>query len=119
MRESSKLVNNFTWKNVSNSRQNNEFKGQRLNQHDRNSSDQYYYFQLLANGDILETFQSNIKLEPVMNFRFHGNRSTFLSQHLALLYIDRHNLVNCLINHKLYEENMTEKPVSIYNYHFQ
>lgn len=124
MKESSKLVYNLTCEKSCQLMNDSslyssgsigssiEFKGQRIFQHDTNSSENYYYFQLLANVDTLNLFQCNIKKDP-MNIRFHENRSTFLSQHLALAYIKKHNLVNCLINHAFYEQNVVENPVDV------
>lgn len=131
MEESSNLVYNLTLektgeqscelKNHSsqNSNENIEFKGIYLPD---TRSLNYYKFRLLANAradvDILNVFLKNIKEDPVMNVRFHNNRSTFLAQHLALEYIKKHNLVNCLINHEFYNQNIAEKPVDINNHIF-
>lgn len=119
MKETSGLVNNFTLEScklANHSEESEIFMGQRIN---KQCGDQYFYFRLLANSDKFETFQNNIKTKPAMNVRFHENRTTFLCQHLALSYIHKHNLVDCLINHDFYGRNMPENPVNIDNYFFQ
>lgn len=119
MTECSTSVNNFTLEPSLKSNCTEEIsdvKGQRLNQRDSSSlgssSDKYFYFQLLVNKDTLAVFVKKIKQKCAMNIRFHDNRSTFLSQHLALHYIKKHNLVNCFINHEYYGRKMPEKPVN-------
>lgn len=91
-------------------------KGQRVREYD----DTHFYFELLANEHTYKTFLKDVEQQRAMyKIRFHDTRTTFLSQHLALEYIKKHNLVGCLINHEFYEKNMPEKPVDIQNYPFR
>lgn len=123
MTNGSTLIDNFTLEPSLKSKCTEEYSdinGRRLNQprnqRDSTSSDKYFYFQLLVKKDTLKVFVNNLKQTSSMNIRFHGNRSTFLCQHLALYYVKEHNLVNCLINHEFYGRKMPEKPVNIHNY---
>lgn len=129
MAEGSKLINIFTLEPSLKSKcteENCDIKRQRLNyrlnQHDSTlnstSGDKYFYFRLFVNKNTLKVFVNTIKQKCGMNIRFHDNRSTFLSQHLALYYIKEHQLVNCLINHEFYGQKMLEKPVNFHNYPF-
>lgn len=121
MQMASNLINTFTLNNCkkkNQSKENVECRAQKINQHGSDNGDQYFYFRLLENNDTLETFLNDIKQDPLMKIRFHENRTTFLSQHLALSYIKQHNLVKCFINHKFYEGNIPEIPMDINNHLF-
>lgn len=77
----------------------------------KEANDDYFHFQILENKEVLEKFLRDLK-KPY-HVRFHPNRSTFLAQHLALEYMKEHNLVECLINHEMYNKNMPENSVNV------
>lgn len=86
--------------------------GQRVAHRD----DTHYYFQLFAEQETLIGIKQSTSSYKII---FHENRSTFQSQHLALDYMLEHNLIDCLVNNDLYEENIAEKPFDLESYCFR
>lgn len=134
MENDSNVINNFTIE-LSNTKKRgsskgfdgvlDEIKGQRLvgklDHFDRHYDNTYFCFRLLTNQETLKIFLENLEKDTATkyNIRFHDNRTTFLSQHLALHYMLRHNLVNCLINNELYDKDVPEKLLNIELHTFQ
>lgn len=79
--------------------------GQRVRQRDET----HFYFEILTNKENLIDIQQST---TTYNIQFHENRTTFLAQHLALDYMEKHGLVDCLINNPLYGRDIKENPVN-------
>lgn len=128
MEENSNVIYNFTLKlsntEKSSSRCNDvseEIRGQKISHFDRDYDNTYFYFQLLTNKEKLGIFLENVKRTNASKYdiRFQDNRTTFLSQHLALQYMLEHNLVNCLVNNDMYDKEMLEEVVNVEHHVFR
>lgn len=129
MADNSKVIDSFTLmpslefsrfnvKNAAQPVENYAVQGQRINKYAGQYHKNYFYFQVPVKDDKFKLFLNNVKQRFPMNIRFHENRTTFLAQHLALYYMKKHNLVNCLINHEFYARNMPENPIDLHTHYF-
>lgn len=96
----------------SNEKKNITILGQRVGHRD----DSHYYFELFAEQELIITMKQS---KSTYNIHFHENRTTFQCQHLALDYMSKHNLIECIVNNNLYEKNMPENPIRLDNYNFR
>lgn len=110
----SKLIKQFSLECAQENEKCDVIMGQRI----RHFDNTHFYIQLSAEKNIVECMKRECSLKTY-NIRFHENRSTFQSQHLALDYMQEHKLVDCLVNNKMFGENVNEHPMMIETYCFR
>lgn len=77
----------------------------------------FIFLKLTAHKDVIAKLKDLCSTE-MFNVRFLPNRTSFLLQHNALDWIERHHLFDCLVNNECYNSEIVECVVNDGDYHF-